>query len=59
MDAYYAVIRKLEDKFYGIEYHYVVWADNQVVVELSKIGSTWAKVLSRVFVQDLVAPSIK
>jgi ribonuclease HI len=24
MDAYYAEIRKLEGKFYGIEYHHVV-----------------------------------
>ena len=24
MDAYCAVIRKLEDKFYGIEYHHMV-----------------------------------
>ena len=59
MDAYCAEIRKLEDKFYGIEYHHMVWANNQAADELSKIGSTWAKVLSRVFVQDLVAPSIK
>ena len=29
MDAYYAMIRKLKDKFYGIEYHHVVWANNQ------------------------------
>ena len=40
MDAYCAAIRKLEDKFYGIEYHHVVWADNQVADELSKLGST-------------------
>ena len=59
MDAYCAVIRKLEDKFYGIEYHHVVRADNQVADELSKLGSTWAKLLVRVFIQNLVAPSIK
>ena len=40
MDAYCAAIRKLEDKFYGIEYHHVVWANNQAADELSKIGST-------------------
>ncbi|XP_066320269.1 uncharacterized protein [Miscanthus floridulus] len=40
MDAYYAAIRKLEDKFYGIEYHHVVRANNQGADELSKIGST-------------------
>jgi Mg2+ and Co2+ transporter CorA len=58
-DAYYTAIRKLEDKFYGIEYHHVVWADNQAADELSKLGSTRAKVLARVFVQDLVTSSIK
>ena len=40
MDAYCAVIRKLEDKFYGIEYHHMVRANNQAANELSKIGST-------------------
>ena len=59
MNAYCATIRKLKDKFYGIEYHHVVWANNQAADELSKIGSTRAKVLSRVFIQDLVAASIK
>ena len=50
---------KKEDKFYGIEYHHVVWANNQAAYELSKIGSTRVDVLVGVFVQDLVAPSIK
>ena len=50
MGAYCAAIRKLEDKFYGIEYHHVVWANNQAVDELSKIGSIWADVLAGVFV---------
>ena len=59
MDAYCAVIRKLEDKFYGIEYHHVVRADNQAADELSKLGSTWAEVPAEVFVQDLMTPSIK
>ena len=59
MDAYCAAIRKLEDKFYGIEYHHVVWPDNQAADELSKLGLTWAKVPTGVFVQDLLTPSIK
>ena len=59
MDAYYAAIRKLEDKFYGIEYHHVIRANKQATNELSKIGSTRAKVLARVFIQDLVTPSMK
>ena len=59
MDAYCVVIRKLKDKFYGIEYHHVVRADNQVADELSKLGSIRVEIPTRVFVQDLVTPSIK
>ena len=59
IDAYCTAIRKLEDKFYGIEYHHVVRADNQAADELSKLGSTRAEVPARVFIQDLVTPSIK
>jgi hypothetical protein len=59
MDAYCAVIRKLEDKFYDIEYHHVVRTDNQAADELSKLGSARAKVLAKVFIQELVTPSIK
>ena len=59
MEAYCAAIRKLKDKFYGIEYHHLARANNQAADELSMIGSTQADVPTRVFVQDLVAPSIK
>jgi hypothetical protein len=58
MDAYYAEIRKLEGKFYGIEYHHVIWDANQVANCLSKLGSARAKVPTGVFVQDLRTPSI-
>ena len=42
MDAYCAKIRKLEGKFYSIEYHHVVRDQNQLVDHLSKIGSSRA-----------------
>ena len=58
MDAYCAEIRKLEGKFYGIEYHHVVQDQNQPADQLSKIGSSHAAIPSGVFVQDLLAPSI-
>ena len=58
MDAYCTEIRKLEGKFYGIEYHHVVRDQNQLADQLSKIGSSRAVVLPGVFVQDLLAPSI-
>ncbi|XP_066365244.1 uncharacterized protein [Miscanthus floridulus] len=59
MDAYCAEIRKLEGKFYGIEYHHVVRDHNQPADQLSKIGSSRAAVPPGVFVQDLLASSIK
>ena len=59
MDEYCAEIRKLEGKFYGIEYHHVVRDQNQLVDHLSKLGSSHATISPRIFVQDLLAPSIK
>jgi len=59
MDAYCAEIRKLEGKFYGIEYHHVVRDQNQLADHLSKLGSSRAAIPLGVFVQDLLAPSIK
>jgi hypothetical protein len=58
MDAYCAQIRKLENKFYGLEFHHVVWADNEAADKLSKLGSTRAAIPHGVFIHDLVKPSI-
>ena len=59
MDTYCTEIRKLESKFYDIEYHHIVRDANQEANRLSKQGSSRAKVLAGVFVQDLMTPSIK
>ena len=59
LDAYCTEIRKLEGKFYGIEYHHAVWDANQATDHLSKLGSSRAKVSAGVFVQDQMTPSIK
>ena len=59
MDAYCTEIRKLEGKFYGIEYHHVVRDQNQLADHLSKLGSSHATISLGVFIQDLLAPSIK
>jgi ribonuclease HI len=59
MDAYCKEIRKLEGKFYGIEYTHVVQDKNQAADELSKLGSSQTQVPHGVFVQDLVKSSIK
>jgi ribonuclease HI len=57
--AYCKEIRKLEGKFYDIEYTHVVRDKNKAADELSKLGSSRAKVPHSVFIQDLVNPSIK
>jgi predicted SnoaL-like aldol condensation-catalyzing enzyme len=59
MDAYYAQIRKLENKFYGLEFHHVVQAHNEAADKLSKLGSTQAEIPHGVFIQDLVKSSIE
>jgi ribonuclease HI len=58
-DAYCVLIRKLENKFYGLEFHHMVRADNEATDNLSKLGSTRAVIPHGVFVHDLVKPSIK
>jgi hypothetical protein len=58
MDAYCLEVGKLENKFYGLEFHHVV-RDNNVAAEvLSKLGSTRAQVPAGVFIHELHAPSI-
>jgi ribonuclease HI len=58
MDAYCLEVRKLENKFYGLEFHHVV-CDNNVAADVpSKLGSTRAQVPAGVFVHELHAPSI-
>jgi hypothetical protein len=59
MNGYCKEVRKLEGKFYGIEYTHVVQDKNQVADELSKLGSSRAQVPHGVFVQDLIKLSIK
>ena len=58
MEAYVAEIRKLENKFYGLEYVHVVRGENKIADELSKLGSSRADLPPGVFVEDLIQPSI-
>jgi ribonuclease HI len=53
MDAYCLEVRKLENKFYGLEFHHVVRDNNVAVDVLSKLGSTRAQVPVGVFVIEL------
>lgn len=59
MDAYVTQIRRLENKFYGLEFHHVVRADNQAAGELSKLGSSRAQIPHGIFIEDLLKPSIE
>jgi ribonuclease HI len=58
MDAYCLEVRKLENKFYGLEFHHIVRDNNVATDVLSKLGSTRAQVPASVFVHELHAPSI-
>jgi ribonuclease HI len=59
MDAYVQEVRKLENKFSGLDVHHVLREHNVGADILSKLGSTRAQVPPRVFVQELKQPSIK
>jgi hypothetical protein len=59
MDGYYLEVCKLENKFYGLEFHHVI-CDNKVSVDvLPKLGCTSAQVPVGVFVHELHTPSIQ
>jgi hypothetical protein len=59
MNAYVQEVRKLENKFFGLEVHHMLREHNVGVDTLSKLGSTRAQVPLGVFVQELKQPSIK
>jgi ribonuclease HI len=58
MDAYCLEVRKLENKFYGLEFHRILRDNNVAADVLSKLGSTRAQVPAGVFVHEFHAPSI-
>ncbi|XP_039822729.1 uncharacterized protein LOC120684937 [Panicum virgatum] len=59
MDAYCREIRKLEGKFYGLEFHHVPRDDNVAADVLSKLGSKRSIVPPGVFIQALNSPTVK
>jgi ribonuclease HI len=58
MGKYCAAVRKLEDKFEGLEFHHVERDPNTAADTLSKLGSSRAQVPLRNFVQEISQPSI-
>jgi hypothetical protein len=59
MEAYYDEVRRLEDKFYGLELNHVARWYNETADELAKIASGQTTVPPDVFSQDLHQPSVK
>ena len=59
IDAYVEEIRKLENKFSGLEIHHVDRDNNMGADILSKLGSTRATIPPGVFVHELHHPSVK
>ena len=59
MDAYVEEIRKLENKFSGLEIHHIDRDNNMGADVLSKLGSTRAAVPPGVFVLELHHPLVK
>jgi hypothetical protein len=58
MGKYCAAVRKLEDKFEGLEIHHVERDHNAAADALSKLGSSRAQVPPGIFVQEVSCPSI-
>jgi hypothetical protein len=58
MGKYCAAVRKLEDKFEGLEYHHVERDRNAAADALSKLGSSRAQVPPEIFVQEVSHTSI-
>jgi len=59
MEAYCDEVRRLEDKFYGLELNHVARRYNETADELAKIASGQTTVPPDVFSRDLHQPSVK
>ena len=58
MEAYYKLVRRLEDKFDGLELNHIAHKFNKAADELAKMALAWAPVPPNVFARDLHKPSI-
>jgi hypothetical protein len=58
MEAYCEEVRRLEDKFHGLELNHVARRYNEAADELTKIASSRTTVPPDVFARDLHQPSI-
>ena len=59
LEAYCDEVRRLEDKFYGLELNHVARRYNETADELAKIASERTTVPPDVFSRDIYQPSMK
>jgi ribonuclease HI len=59
MIGYCNAVRKLKNKFEGLELHHIPRAKNQAADDLAKIGSTRKPIPSNVFLEHLHSPMVK
>jgi ribonuclease HI len=59
MEAYCDEVRRLEDKFYGLELNHIARQYNETADELAKIALGWTTVPPDVFSRDIHQPSVK
>jgi ribonuclease HI len=59
MEAYCNEVRRLEDKFYGLELNHVARRHNETADELAKIASGRTTVPPDVFSRDIYQPFVK
>jgi hypothetical protein len=59
MEAYCDEVRRLEDKFYGLDLNHVARRYNETADELAKIASGRTTVPPDVFSRDIYQPSVK
>jgi ribonuclease HI len=59
MEAYCDEVRRLEDKFYGLELNHIAQRYNETADELTKIASGRTMVPPYAFTRDLHQPSVK
>ena len=58
MEAYYKEVRRLEDKFHGLELAHIARRYNEAADELAKIASTRGTVPPDAFSRDFHEPSV-
>jgi hypothetical protein len=58
MEAYYEEVRRLEDKFHGLELNHIARRYNEAADELTKIASSQTTVPPDVFTKDIHQPSV-